>query len=188
MWVTIIKEDGKVGVDRVFRNVDLSDLFEGVRVVQWDGTAGHVEHDDMTNTALDSIDAFQPFVDLWTAAAPPAPTLADIKLQQIATLTAAYITAIQQPVAYMSTTFNADIDSQNKAVQVLAAMTPAGSTPSGFFWVDADNNQVPMSLANVQGLAQAMMAQGWQAFQHLQDKKQAVNTASTIGEVQAVTW
>jgi hypothetical protein len=118
----------------------------------------------------------------------PPPTLADAKAAQIAILTAAYNTAIQQPVAYMSTTFQADADSQTKVISVLAAMTPAGATPAGFYWVDAANTHIPMTLAQVQGLAQAMMAQGWAAFQQLQTRKASVNAATTIDVVQAVVW
>lgn len=119
---------------------------------------------------------------------PPAPTLADVKKAQIDILNAAYNTAIQQPVAYMSTTFQADTSSQTKVMAVLAAMTPAGATPAGFYWVDMPNNRVPMTLAQVQGLAQAMMAQGWTAFQNLQTRKASVNAATTIQGVQAVVW
>lgn len=73
MRVTIIRDDGVVGVDGVFRAVDLSALASGIRAVQWDGTMGHVEYDNSTNGMLDNINAFQPFIDLWTAAAPPPP-------------------------------------------------------------------------------------------------------------------
>jgi hypothetical protein len=116
------------------------------------------------------------------------PSLADVKVTQIALLTAAYTMAIQQPVPYMSTSFQADMDSQTKVVQVLAAMTPVGATPAGFYWVDAANNHVSMTLAQVQGLAQVMMDQGWAAFQNLQTRKAAVAAATTIEDVQAVTW
>jgi len=123
--------------------------------------------------------------------APPIPDsvlLEQAKSAQIITLTSAYNAAIQQPVSYMGTTFQADADSQTKVIQVLAAMTPAGSTPSGFYWVDAANNHVAMTLAQVQGLSQAMMAQGWTAFQRLQTHKAAVNAAASIPDVQAVVW
>jgi hypothetical protein len=120
--------------------------------------------------------------------APSSPTLNDAKIAQTAILVADYNAAIQQPVSYMGTTFQADSDSQTKVIQVLAAMTPAGATPAGFYWVDAANDHVAMTLAQVQGLSQAMMAQGWAAFQHLQARKAAVNAATTIPDVQAVVW
>jgi len=123
--------------------------------------------------------------------APPVPDsvlLGHAKSMQIAALTSAYNSAIQRPVSYLGTTFQADADSQTKVIQVLAAMTPAGATPAGFYWVDAANNHVAMTLAQVQGLSQAMMAQGWAEFQNLQVKKASVNAATTIAEAQAITF
>ena len=69
MRVTIIRDDSMVGVDGVFRRVDLSSLRANVRAVQWNSTSGHIEYDDTANTLLTNIAEFQPFVDLWKAAA-----------------------------------------------------------------------------------------------------------------------
>ncbi len=70
MRVTVIRDDGVVGIDGIFRLVDLSALPAGIRAIQWNGSSGHVEYDEAANTALDNVTAFQPFIDLWTAAAP----------------------------------------------------------------------------------------------------------------------
>lgn len=118
----------------------------------------------------------------------PAPTsaelLADAKTTQNSLLTAAYNTAIQQPVSYMSTTFQADSASQ----QTLTRCLVAGSVPTGFYWLDANNAQVPMTFAQLQGLASAMLVQGQTAFARLQTRKASVNGASTVAAVQAVVW
>jgi hypothetical protein len=71
MKLTIIKDDNVVGVNGVFREVDLSELESGIRAVQWDGSAGHIEFEYGTNEDISDIDEFQPFIDLWTSAAPP---------------------------------------------------------------------------------------------------------------------
>ncbi|SFW21812.1 hypothetical protein [Nitrosovibrio sp. Nv17] len=68
MRVTIVRDDGVVGVDGVFRRIDLSALPPGVRAVQWDGMQGHVEYDDVANTRLDTLSEFQWAVDRWLAA------------------------------------------------------------------------------------------------------------------------
>lgn len=97
MRVTIIQEDGVVGIGGVFRQVDLSALFEGVRAVQWDGETGHVENHDGTNAVLTEIAVFQPFIDLWTAAAPPPPpppTLTELKAAAHARINVAYQAAV----------------------------------------------------------------------------------------------
>jgi hypothetical protein len=99
MRVTVIKDDGVVGVDGVFRTVDLSAMPDGVRVMQWDGDTGHSEYyDDQTaNTALDTISGIQAFIDLWNAAAPPAPpapTSADLIAAAHARISTSYDTSV----------------------------------------------------------------------------------------------
>ncbi len=80
MRVTIIADDGKVGVDGVFRAVDLSTLDANIHAVQWDGGAGHIEHKDRSpEQKITDFSAFQSFIDAWTAAAPPPPTLTELK-------------------------------------------------------------------------------------------------------------
>lgn len=106
-----------------------------------------------------------------------------VKLQ-IATLEAAYIAAIQLPVAYMGSTFQADLDSQN----VLTKCLVAGAVPAGFYWLDATNVQVPMTFVQLQGLAGVMLAQGQAAFAKLQGLKTAARDATTAATVQAVIW
>lgn len=129
-----------------------------------------------------------PYVSSGTLVAAPAPTAAQLlaaaKTTQIATLAAAYQSAIQQPVSYMSTTFQADSASQ----QTLTRCLVAGSVPTGFYWLDANNVQVPMTFAQLQGLASAMLVQGQTAFARLQTRKASVNSASTVSTVQAVVW
>ncbi len=114
----------------------------------------------------------------------PASTLTGAQAAQIAIVEAAYQTAIQQPVSYMSTTFQADQDSQG----VLTKSLVAGAVPAGFFWLDKNNAQVSMTFAQLQGLASAMLAQGQTAFAKKTTLKQRINAATTVAAVQAITW
>jgi len=123
----------------------------------------------------------------------PPQTLADAQVQQIAILLAAYAADCAQPVSFttagkVTKTFQADPGSVQVLQQTLAGLSAAQATPAGFYWVAADNTQVPFSFADLQGLAAAMLAQGWTAFQHLQTLKAEVNAATTIAAAQAVTW
>lgn len=70
MRVTIIRDDGVVGIDGLFRQVDLSALPPEIRAVQWSGVSGHIEYDNAANTSLQTITDFQWIVDRWIAAAP----------------------------------------------------------------------------------------------------------------------
>lgn len=124
----------------------------------------------------------------------PSMTLAQAQSGQIASLVSAYQNAIQQPVSYTSKggitkTFQADTGSQDTLAKELAIYSQPGATiPSGYYWVAADNTQVPFTLADLQGLTLAMGAQGWTAFSNLQTKKAAVLAATSVSSVQAITF
>ena len=119
--------------------------------------------------------------------------LATAQAAQIATLNAAYQNAIVQDVSYTSVagvtkTYQADTTSQQNLLIATTGYNLAGATPAGFYWVAADNTQVPFALADLHGLYLAMLAQGATAFQHLQTQKAAVNAATTAAAALAVTW
>jgi len=112
---------------------------------------------------------------------------------QLATLTAACAAAVAAPVNFttagkVTKTFQADPSSVANLQATLAGLSSAQATPAGFYWVSADNTPVPFTYADLQGLAAAMLAQGWVAFQHLQAQKAAVKAATTTAAVTAVVW
>ncbi|SCX82423.1 hypothetical protein [Nitrosospira sp. Nsp13] len=72
MRITIIRDDGVVGVDGLFRQVDLSALPPEIRAIQWNGMSGHIEYDTAANAPLEAITAFQWIVDRWAAASQPS--------------------------------------------------------------------------------------------------------------------
>lgn len=55
MRLTINKPDGVVGIDGHFVDVDLSTLDKNIRAVQWHGTHGHIEFNDLSNKIINSI-------------------------------------------------------------------------------------------------------------------------------------
>lgn len=78
MRITVIQGDGLVGVDGVFREVDLSHLDENIHAIQFDTQAGkgHVEFDmdaqgkKPANQDLTSFADYQWVVQAWEDAAP----------------------------------------------------------------------------------------------------------------------
>jgi hypothetical protein len=118
----------------------------------------------------------------------PSITLAQAQAAQLALMDATYDAACQMTVIYMGANFQADAGSQDVLTKTLAALTPSGATPSGFYWVDGNNAQVAMTLAQLQGLAAAMLPPAWAAFQHKQTKKSAIRAATTVAAIQAITW
>lgn len=75
MRLSIIIPDNVVVIDGRAEAVDLKNMPAGVRVVQWDGSVGHVEFYNSADTAyqpnipLHSIDDYQWVIDAWNAAA-----------------------------------------------------------------------------------------------------------------------
>ena len=123
----------------------------------------------------------------WVDYAPSADELLNqAKTSKLAELKTAYESAISADIAYMNTTFQADQKSQDTITKVLAAS--GGALPDGFFWLDAANNQVPMTFADLQGLANAILLRGQQLFAKYQQLKAQVNAATTVAEVGAVVW
>lgn len=119
------------------------------------------------------------------------PSLSDAQTLALRALAAGYANAIARPVSFKTTggvtkTFQADAASVANLQAMLAAF--AGGLPSGFYWLAADNTQVPVTLADLQGLGAAIAAQGWAAFQHLQARKAAVAAATTVAAVEAIAW
>lgn len=101
---------------------------------------------------------------------------------QIAELVTTYETAISQPVSFTTAagvkqTYQTDPASRQKMADMLNAYEHTGAVPTGFYWVAADNTQVPFTLADLQGLANEVGAQGWAAFQALQAGKNALGAA-----------
>ncbi|AOK33973.1 hypothetical protein WL90_06720 [Burkholderia cenocepacia] len=122
-----------------------------------------------------------------------AQLLAQTQEAQLALISASYAAAILEPVSFKTAggvikTFQADPGSQTVLMQTTQGYSIAGGVPEGFYWVAADNAHVPFTLADLEGLYQAMLARGWAAFQRKQTLKEQINAATTVADVQAVTW
>lgn len=154
----------------------------------WSVVPDHREqtwYDQATGEPVEIKDIGEPASHLG-ASLPAAVQLARTREALLASLASAYAKAMEQPVAYMGTAFQAGAASQDAITRTLAAL--AGQAPAGFGWLDANNRMVAMTYAELQGLAAAMTAQAWAAFQHLQERKAAARAAATPEEVQAVAW
>jgi hypothetical protein len=128
---------------------------------------------------------------------PNAPTAAqlldDAQSAQNAIIDAAYLAAVTTPVAFttaagVASTYQADPDSQQILSRAMQTYKDAGSVPSGFYWRSAGNTNVTFTLADLEGLDAAMMAQGWAAFQQKVKLKGDIAAATTVSAVQGVIW
>lgn len=174
--------------------VDSSGVVDNV--VMWDGGEDWAPPQGFTTVQSDIAAIGWTYANGTFSAPEPQPvvlTLAQAQTAQAALLNAAYASAVVQPVSYTSKggvtkTFQADSASQTTLMQATQGYTLTGAVPNGFYWVSADNTQVPFTLADLSGLYQAMLAQGWDAFQKKQSLKAQIKAAATVAAVQAITW
>jgi hypothetical protein len=121
-----------------------------------------------------------------------AVTLTAAQQTQLAIIDSAYDTAIPQPVTYMTTTFQADKDSQDsmlKSINWLKSIVDIGETiPADFGWWDTTNVKVPMTLEQLQGLYVASGNIANSAFTHKQDLKAAIRAATKVTAVTKIVW
>lgn len=119
--------------------------------------------------------------------------LATAQQTAAAALTAAYTAAIFAPITFTSSngqtkSYQADQQSLSNLQNMILAFQKSQATPPGFFWVAADNSQIPFTYADMQGLAEALGARGAAAFAKLQQLKSQLRAATTTAEAQAVAW
>lgn len=110
--------------------------------------------------------------------------LSSAQSEKVTELTAAYQAAITADISYLGYTFQADEESQ----ALLVKATGAGATYAPPFWQDKDNVPHTMDFATLIGLYGAMLLRGTEAFVNLQTKKAAVRVATTVQQVEAITW
>ncbi|HAF5675555.1 TPA: DUF4376 domain-containing protein [Salmonella enterica subsp. enterica serovar Kottbus] len=83
--------------------------------------------------------------------------------------------------------------SQSRITPVLELAATQG-LPEGFFWTDADNNDVPVSVEDLQaisdGMEKALVAQGWKIHERQRQMKKAVDALTTSADIInfAVGW
>jgi len=120
------------------------------------------------------------------AIAPYVQSLSDAQSQQLALMDSSYASAVTAPIAYITTTFQADQASQDLIASVLTAA--GGVLPAGFAWYDVNNAPVTMTFTELQGLAASILGRGQPLFIHKQTQKAAIRAASTVAQVQAIVW
>ncbi|HBA8269210.1 TPA: DUF4376 domain-containing protein, partial [Escherichia coli] len=69
------------------------------------------------------------------------------------------------------------------------ATAQAGLLPEGFFWTDADNNNVVLTREKLIALNDAMMvamvAEGFKIHERQREMKEVLNTLEDLGEIRA---
>jgi hypothetical protein len=194
MRVTVIKEDGVIGVDGVYRDVDLSEMAPAIRVVQWNDAAGHIEYEDgvTANMVISSIDDVQAYIDLWTAAEPVIvpPTAAEMIAAAHSRINAAYSAAVGEITAGYP---QAEIDSWGKQEEEARAWLLDSDSPTP--WIDgaaqaraiAKADLIALIIGNADALAPIHGALTGKR-QNLRDAIDALGASPTQEQLDAVVW
>lgn len=123
----------------------------------------------------------------------PVPSLAEVQAKQKLLIDASYAAAAQTNVSFttaagVAKTYQADQESQMVLMQATQGYQIAGGVPDGFFWKAADNTLTAFTMADLEGLYMAMLAQGWAAFQKRTALKSQIDAATSPDAVQAIVW
>lgn len=195
--ITIIPSDGRVYVDGVAHEIDLSDMDANIHAIQFDqgSGSGHIEYvgNALPNKPLGktAFRIFEKYVNRWKAAeAPPERTLADAKADKRQQINGTRDTLEQSGFPYLGKI----IDSNSVSVQRLTIVVQSAQAaiavgaPFSVDWTCQDNSVLTMDAAAVMGMppALAMFANG--LHQHARDKKALIEAATTIGDVDAIVW
>lgn len=97
-----------------------------------------------------------------------------------------YYAAVSADVSYMGHPFQADEASQALLTATLVTLNGAGGVPPDFGWWDTNNVKVLMNLAQINGLAQTIFAQGMVAFATKRARKDLVDVATKVEDVLAI--
>lgn len=191
MRLTIIRDDHLVGINGEFRTVDLSMLLEsGIRAVEWLDDHGHIEYDDSANTTLDNANDFQPFINLWTAAAPPPPTLAELKAIAHARINSAYEAAVNNLTAGYPAVEIASWPIQEAEARAFLADE---SAPAPWLLAAAEGRgMIPRDLASLIIVNADTLAPLHGALtgkrQRLRDEIDALGDSPTAEQLNAIQW
>jgi len=97
------------------------------------------------------------------------------------------LTAVESGFTWLSHVFQIDDSALGRVTTVLAELRAGDPDAHGGYWVDAENERVSMDEAEALAMLANAVAARLGIDQHYFDARDALNEATTVGEVQAVT-
>jgi len=113
-----------------------------------------------------------------------APTLEEVRSKQISIIESAYTAEKESPITYAGHVFQADAGSVELMTQVASAL-PAGA---GIGWYDIANIEVSLTDVQFAELRGAILMRGQPLFKKRRQLKDAINSAKTVADVEAISW
>lgn len=195
MIVHLQKLDGFVTVDGVSRVVDLSDLPTELITVTYNTQTGvgfvSTDEGDAYFGKVIFNQFYQRFLQHWrVAAGAPSRTLAQVKADKAAQINSIRDTFEQTSFPYLNTDFDSNPISVSRiAIAVQAAQAAMGAEQEfELQWTDKHNNVVTLSALNLVLMPVALATYANTLHQQAKTVKALINAATTITEVEAITW
>ena len=110
------------------------------------------------------------------------------KAEKKAELDAAYDAAANADVTYNGNTFQADKAARENLEELSVYRGTGGSLPVDFTWRTKANTNVAFTWTDVDGIITAIATQKFVAVANMHTKKDALEAAATVAEVNAITW
>lgn len=101
-------------------------------------------------------------------------------------LEAAYQDLLSQNFTYKTNVYQGDGMVEQKLTSAVLAY--GSTTPVGFTWRTADNQDVKATMQDLQSMLLILVNRRWSAFQKLQVLKAEVRAAETDDAIKAITW
>jgi hypothetical protein len=195
MIVHLQKLDGFVTVDSVSRAVDLSDLPAEVLTVTYNTQTGvgfistGSTESYFGKTVFNQL--YAKYLQAWrTMAGTPERTLEQVKADKTAQINSIRDTLEQTSFPYLDTDFDSNPISVSRiAIAVQAAQAALGAEVEfEIEWTDKHNNVLTLSAIDMVSMPVALANYANTLHQHAKTKKTLINAATTITEVEAISW
>ena len=167
MRLTIVRDDNMVGINGRFYNINLSDMSDTIRAVQWIDDRGFIERSDYSNDEIDNIKQFQNIVDEWNVLELKRKNkeknpyidlkLPDAKAAKIQELSARFEEEKNKPIDFKGNKFSPSdgIEKTLKRFGKLSKDTVVPNARKG--WDTSDNSEaVPLTLQELRDLSDAL--------------------------------
>ena len=122
--------------------------------------------------------------NVWVEGQDITEAINQVKQDKLTQLTHDYTVANGSDIDYLNKKFQADASSQ----ALIASVLSVGALPVGFFWKDLNNDKIPMTFKELQGLSGALVSRGLGNFSKLSDLKEQVNIAETLHDLELIEW
>lgn len=193
--IILNRDLNQVSVDGVVRDIDLSEINADIAVINYNPLtqSGMIINQDNSLSSLGaySFAPFEKYVLKWRAAGtPPTRTLEQVKTDKREQINSMRDNLEQSGFPYMDKVIDSNpVSVQRITVAVQAAQAAIGAgQPFAITWTCQDNSTLELDAVGMMGMPVALAMFANILHETARAKKELIDVATTIEEVEAVTW